>query len=533
MSKKSFKPYSQAQGCLFPMYLEDRIPQDSPVRLINQIIDNLDISKVIDTYKGGGTSSYHPRPELTTYSNLGSGETWIGNRLWDNSYYAINLCNTMLKYLDYAKPQEKTAREAELRVIRSYFWWVLTESFGDIHFNTEPNRGAGTAANRTSPETVYEQILKDLEFAVAGNNLPDASADLGRVTKPAAEALLARIYLTRGKNAEAITYAKKVINNYNYALENLDNLWDLDKQRSNKETIWAIYHYANNAINGEGAFLHSAYTPQYTVIGGMNSANNTVDGQPSGHLMPTYHLLSLFDQANDGRFEASFKSVWYANFAATIPRWKAEDAAAYGDESLRNKPRYAVGDVAGLLAFRVLAENEKFPKVPYNTYDVNDLYDPDTKIPVERRLYFNLKKHLDTKQTANTNTSRDFVMIRLSEMYLIIAEADFKINGSDASEGLKYLNDLRKMRATPTADPSFTNVTSIPDIDFILDERARELCGEQLRWMDLKRTGKLLERVQKYNPDADMKSFHIVRPIPASQILQVSNPEEFKQNEGY
>jgi transposase len=64
MPKKSFKPYSQGQGCLFPMYLEDKIPQDSPVRLINQIIDNLDISKVIDTYRGGGTSSYHPRMML-------------------------------------------------------------------------------------------------------------------------------------------------------------------------------------------------------------------------------------------------------------------------------------------------------------------------------------------------------------------------------------------------------------------------------------------------------------------------------------
>ena len=39
-------------------------------------------------------------------------------------------------------------------------------------------------------------------------------------------------------------------------------------------------------------------------------------------------------------------------------------------------------------------------------------------------------------------------------------------------------------------------------IDFILEERARELGGEQQRWFDLKRTGKLIEYVKKYNPDA-------------------------------
>ncbi|MDR0833524.1 MAG: IS1182 family transposase [Candidatus Symbiothrix sp.] len=64
MPQKSFKAYPQGQGYLFPMNLDDLIPQDSPVRLVNQIVDSLDITKIIDTYKGGGTSSYHPRMML-------------------------------------------------------------------------------------------------------------------------------------------------------------------------------------------------------------------------------------------------------------------------------------------------------------------------------------------------------------------------------------------------------------------------------------------------------------------------------------
>jgi hypothetical protein len=73
------------------------------------------------------------------------------------------------------------------------------------------------------------------------------------------------------------------------------------------------------------------------------------------------------------------------------------------------------------------------------------------------------------------------------------------------------------------------------NLDFILDERARELAGEQLRWFDLKRTGKLVERVKLYNPVAApfVQEYHNVRPIPQRQIDAVTNKTEFVQNNGY
>jgi transposase len=64
MSKAVFKSYNQGQISLFPASLEEKVPEDSPTRLINRIVDSPDIVKVIDTYKGGGTSSYHPRMML-------------------------------------------------------------------------------------------------------------------------------------------------------------------------------------------------------------------------------------------------------------------------------------------------------------------------------------------------------------------------------------------------------------------------------------------------------------------------------------
>jgi hypothetical protein len=72
-------------------------------------------------------------------------------------------------------------------------------------------------------------------------------------------------------------------------------------------------------------------------------------------------------------------------------------------------------------------------------------------------------------------------------------------------------------------------------LNFILDERAPEFAGEQLRWFDLKRTGKLIERVKKYNPDAapNIQDYHSLRPIPQVEIDVLQNRSEFLQNPGY
>jgi starch-binding outer membrane protein, SusD/RagB family len=118
-------------------------------------------------------------------------------------------------------------------------------------------------------------------------------------------------------------------------------------------------------------------------------------------------------------------------------------------------------------------------------------------------------------------------------MYLIAAEAELLQNNT--AKAAELINVLRT-RAAASGKTAEMQVTSANiNIDFILDERARELAGEQLRWFDLKRTGKLVERVKLHNKSATtfIQDYHVLRPIPQKQLDAVTNKSTFVQNPGY
>lgn len=116
-----------------------------------------------------------------------------------------------------------------------------------------------------------------------------------------------------------------------------------------------------------------------------------------------------------------------------------------------------------------------------------------------------------------------------------MAEAGAKAGKADA---LAYMNILRAQRAKAGKEEAMKVAQSdIEDIDFILDERARELVGEQLRWFDLKRMGSeiFIRRIKSGNPDAgkNVEAYHMLRPFPQTLLDAITNKDEFLQNEGY
>ncbi len=128
--------------------------------------------------------------------------------------------------------------------------------------------------------------------------------------------------------------------------------------------------------------------------------------------------------------------------------------------------------------------------------------------------------------SAGGSTYADQYYIRLAETYLLRAEAYLQ-----RGEVEKAAADINVVRARSNANPVISGVV---DIDFILDERARELSIEEDRRITLQRLGKLVERVRLYNPhNADeIEDFHEEWPIPATEIEANINTQ-LAQNPGY
>jgi starch-binding outer membrane protein, SusD/RagB family len=477
-------------------------------------------------------------PQLSRYDNLQGSNTAALNLLWDNFYAAINLINNGIAKVgdvsDYTAAQ-KTTREAELRFLRAFYYWHIVETWGGVHFMTEPDAGVGATANKTPVETFYKQIFADLEIAV--KDLPNTSSDYGRATKPVAKAFLARMYLTRGMNEQAIAMANDVIKNHGYTLTaKYADLWNMGSLK-NKEVIWAV-DYSTNLTNNDlttPAFPyghsrgsnsgHMLFLQVYDQVNSSLLARDVPNGRPFNRYMPTRAFLNLFNENDDARYQASFQTVWLCNRAAR---------AAGNTFNTKDTNNFVVGDTVCFTSKNTLAATDMNAK-RYTTYDLSRVYAPATGIPSQRRFYVSLKKFKDSTRTAvnEAQSARDVFVIRLAEMYLIAAEAEQKIGKLDSAA--YYVNAIRTRAAIPGREAAMQVTGSQVTLDFILDERARELAGEQLRWFDLKRTNKLIDRVKSMNPDAAqfIKAYQVVRPIPQSQIDAVTNKSEFTQNEGY
>ena len=461
-------------------------------------------------------------PDINNYSPNLLGTNAMITTVWNNFYIGINQCNTIVgrtpAVQGLAEPQ-KASLMGEARFLRALYYFHLVQQFGDVHFTLEETIGVQTTANRTPAARIYaEGIIPDLQYAIA--HLPLTPKEYGQATRPAAEALLARVQLTIGNWAEAEALASDVIGKGGFSLVSpFADLWKIENE-VNSEIIWAVQFSGDPLLNGPGNSGHLYFIFDYTFNPAMT--RNIVDGRPFQRFLPTNHLIKLYDPAIDARWNGSFKTVWLANVKGVINGHTVNP----GDTAIKIV-RYPVADAVKRAA-------------PYWLIDFKDNWIGNVSAFQEvgtnnRRNYPSLLKFLDPLRPSVNETAgrRDFPVIRLAEMYLIAAEAAWQQGKSEVAA--TYLNVIRTRAAVPGKEAQMRVEADDISLDFILDERARELVGEKHRWYDLKRTGKLLERVRKYNLDAapNIREMHLVRPIPQTQIDRVTNPEEFYQNPGY
>ena len=332
---------------------------------------------------------------------------------------------------------------------------------------------------------------------------------------------MARMYLTRGMNAEANAMARAVINGgFGYVLQpKYADLWAMSNNQ-NKEIVYAVNYSANLTLNDLASSTnplghsrgsnngHLHFLMKYDDQPGM--VRDIQYGRPFNRYMPTRALLDLYTSA-DSRYEGSFMEVWFANSTSRPAGMNLGDTAVYTPRSV-----FTAG-----------------PRI-YKVYDRNTVYNVNGTVK-DNLHYPTLTKFMDpSRSSANeAQSAKDAFVIRFAELYMIAAEAQFKLGRSDSAA--YYLNFIRA-RAAKTGQTAAMQITPAQvTLDFILDERAREFAGEQLRWFDLKRTGKLIDRVKALNPDVapNIQPFHTVRPIPRSQLDAITNRAEFTQNPGY
>ena len=478
-----------------------------------------------DIYSAGADGSFKG---FHFYDSQLTSSVSILAELWDETYKGINTINAVIDRAPSVtglSDAVKSQRVGEMKYLRAHYYFILVQQFGPLDLRLKETTGPTKTATRATEQAVYKQIEADLLAAIPVLENKKASSDYGRATKAAAENLLAKVYLTRAssKFAEATDYANaatlcnNVINNYGFKLlPDFDQVFDQANQ-INDEVIFSVQYtndpLTNGFVDNQGNKLHLYFGMQYDVQPGMQ--RDVANGRPFKRLKPTPYLLNTVfaDRVNDTRYKKTFKDTWLSNkpgtYNTTFDGSKATVTYKAGDTTIYI-PGYEMP-----LAERAAKKYQVLVPSLYNY-----------------ALFPTLKKFFDPLRPDMTyeNGSRDYFVHRLADTYLMLAEASVKL-GKQA-EAVAAINAVR-VRAAAAGKAENMKVTSV-DMDLIMEERARELAGEQTRWMDLKRWGNLVERVKLYNSDAaaNVADKHYVRPIPQKQV-DLSENGGFPQNAGY
>jgi starch-binding outer membrane protein, SusD/RagB family len=367
---------------------------------------------------------------------------------------------------------------AEARYLRAFQYWVLMDLYGNPPFVTE-NDPIGVfypkQISRGELFTYLETELKALETLLAA---PRAN-EYGRADQAAAWALLARLYLNAevytgtAKNTEAVTYAKKVIDAGYTLSANYQNLMLADNHLQKNEFIFTINYDGIKTQNfGGTTFLVHA-----AVGDNMNPDNFGVNGGWFG-IRTTKRLPGLFAD----------------------PSGATDRRAQFVQNNLEINDLSKFADGWAVAKFKNIKSTGGPGSDPQKVFVDND-----------------------------------FPLFRLAEMYLIYAEATLRGgSGGSAAQALTYINALRTRAYNGSTAGNIT--AGQLNLDFVLDERGRELHWEGLRRTDLIRYKRFTEATYLWpwkggvRDGRGVEAYRSLFPIPSAEIL--TNPN-MKQNPNY
>jgi starch-binding outer membrane protein, SusD/RagB family len=470
-----------------------------------------------DIWLRGGGNGY---VQLTEYRTLDANFAMNGD-MWNHYYKGVWNSNYFLEQaerISWSSETEKNNRVGEALVLKAYFLFFIVNTWGGVYLPETTDYNEGLIATRSSEEAFYQKIFECLHQAV--DLVPPSSTETGRITRPVVEAFLARVHLYHRDWDDVITYTTRVIDYYNYELTSeWKNLWNTANDRSN-EFIWQVNWGTDKSFNPSyHNFWWQAFSPFIDQFPGIQTELQWT-GYGGVQMVATQFYLGLFDRDRDERWKQGFQKVWYYNKPTNKLPLQEE---VYVDTALFFVP------------YRVTGEQRTWAANRYVLKDLDDLYN-ENGTPKDPKVFIGFRKFDDHTRSGALSTEtvgEDYAIIRFSDMYLMRAEANFMkgMNGPAADD----INVVRRRAAISGFEDDMEIAAGTVTLDFILDERAREFGGEMMRWFDLKRTDKLVERVQLHNPEAApyVHEHHRLRPVPQSQFDGMPDPKTLGQNEGY
>jgi len=462
-----------------------------------------DIAFVPPTQKEGIEVPYYDYTQLIS-TDAASSYTWSwAYRMINNANIIINNIDTRAGAMTQAN---KNSVKAEAFFFRAYAYNTLATLYGKVPIITAPLTAPKTDFVRASLDSVNSLIIQDLVFAAA--NLTDVAAvnaknyangkPIQRANKYMAMQLLAEVYLRAGKPDLAEVQCNAIINSGKFGLVNTrygtraaqpgDPFSDMfiygNERRSqgNREAIWVMEQ--ENPSTTPGGITNNPqqrrnWGAAYYQIAGMTICDS-LGGRGIGRMRLTnwvvYDLYENADMRNSGY---NLRRKFYIN----------TPGPTYGQ---------LVPYVGADTVFKICPHTTKWFQ-----YDPNDVF--------------------------GFAMIKDFILMRLGETYLLLAEAQFK--QGKLTEAAISLNAIRaRANATAVLPAQVT-------LSFILDERARELLAEENRRMTLMRTGTLVTRTtqlntQTINPVVGLAAKHLLLPIPKSEI-DLNKDAVLEQNNGY
>jgi hypothetical protein len=436
-------------------------------------------------------------------------------------YETINAANTIVNRsattsINWTEA-DKNRIVAEARCIRAWCYRHLTNLWGDVPLTLEESSGTNikTDWQRTPVAEVRKAMEEDLIFAA--ENLPNVSTGDIRLIKGVAQHYLAELYLATGQYDKAKAEATKVTSNLSYRLVTsrygnqstpgtpFSDLFIEGKSKrsqGNTEALWVIQN-EQLVVGGEANnIMRRSWVNRYYswVVGGKNPVQISAEngGRGIGRLSPTRFALNLY-APNDERGSAFIFRYYYILRDSILP--SGTNVFPTGINPRTAKP-YRLGDTLFL-----------------NSTSNETLSNPNW--PSTRK--WDYTSNVDVLLDPQYN---DQVLLRTAETYLVLAEANFRLG--DLQGAADAINVLRaRAKATAVTSAQIT-------IDFILDERSRELFSEEDRRYALVRTNKLVERVRLYNKISanTIQLRDTLLPIPQA-VIDANLTSKMRQNNGY